>query len=113
MWDLSIKERVIKVDEKKIEISKKNLGRASDLIRFKDDEEDELVQDNAPADDSFDEVLMKNPVDETLVMLEKAENDFENALDAFSGSMEQLFDLLEKIIENNREQLSGQETDER
>ena len=101
------------MDATKIEISKKNLGRASDLIRFKDDEEDELVQDNAPADDSFDEVLMKNPVDETLVMLEKAENDFENALDAFSGSMEQLFDLLEKIIENNREQLSGQETDER
>ena len=99
--------------EAKPEKSFNKLERASDLIRFKDDEEDGLVQDNVPADDSFDEVLMKKPVDETLVMLEKAENDFENALDAFSGSMEQLFDLLEKIIDNNREQLSGQETDER
>ena len=104
--------------EAKPEKSFKKPERASDLIRFKDDEDDVSVQDDSvdsfPESDSFGEVkTLAEPVDETLAMLEKAERDFENSLDAFSDSIGQLFDLLEKIIVNSSEQVSEQNKDGR
>ena len=104
--------------EAKPKKSFKKPGRASDLIRFKDDEDDVSVQDDSvdsfPESDSFGEVnTLAEPVDETLAMLEKAERDFENSLDAFSDSIGQLFDLLEKIIVNSSEQVSEQNKDGR
>ena len=104
--------------EAKPEKSFKKPERASDLIRFKDDEDDVSVQDDSvnsiPESDSFGEVnTLTEPVDETLAMLEKAERDFENSLDAFSDSIGQLFDLLEKIIVNISEQVSERNEDGR
>lgn len=104
--------------EAKPEKSFKKPERASDLIRFKDDEDDVSVQDdsvdNIPSNNSFgEEEPLLEPVDETLAMLEKAERDFENSLDAFSDSMGQLFDLLEKVIVNSSEQVSEQNEDGR
>ena len=104
--------------EAKPEKSFKKSERTSDLIRFKDDEDEVSVQDDSvdsiPEGDSFGEVnTLAEPVDETLAMLEKAERDFENSLDAFSDSIGQLFDLLEKIIVNSSEQVSEQNKDGR
>lgn len=98
------------------ELRRNKVKRASDLIRFKGDEDDALPQDDSvniiPCSYGEKEP-MAEPVENTLAVLEKAERDFETAIDTFSNSMEQLFDVLEKVIVSNSEQSSEQDKDGR